>query len=184
MDVQSRYYKKIKRSREDYCNICGQHRELTYDHIPPKCCFNSTKIIPLETMSGQAENYNPFCTQNGLKYRSICSQCNNGLLAKYDKALEEFVRKIKDALMSEDYHEKRIFNVRANAIAKSVCGHFLAMKDSYDEQCIVDQRMRDYVQHPNMLPPKGSSLLLRYYPYSTVFLLRDATILRQHRAMT
>lgn len=177
MDLKSRFYEKAKRERVDYCNICSQITTLTYDHIPPKCCFNDIKATPIETMSGETEKYNPFCSQNGIKYRSICAQCNNGILAKYDKALEEFVIKLKEILMSEPDCTHKVISIRATAVAKSICGHLLAMKDRYDGQCLVDQAFRPFVLDPDKSPPQGYSLLLRYYPFSTVFFMRDAAIL-------
>lgn len=177
MDLKSRFYKKAKRERSDYCNICGQFATLTYDHIPPKCCFNDIKATPIETMSGEPEKYNPFCSQNGIKFRSICSQCNNGLLAKYDKALEAFVVKLKEILTSEPTCTHKAISIRATAVAKSICGHLLAMKGKYDDQCLVDQEFRPFVLDPETPPPQGYSLLLRYYPFSTVFFMRDSVIL-------
>ena len=131
-------------------------------------------------MSGQPEKYNPFCSQNGIKYRSICGKCNIFnilLLAKYDKALEDLVTQLKQVLINDPYCKNKILKIRVNALAKSICGHFLAMKDGYDDQCDVDKKLRVFVQDENELPPEKMSLLMRYYPFSTTFFIRDSVVI-------
>jgi len=175
---KTRYYQKKKRNKIDYCNICGIERELTYDHVPPKCCFNDINIKPIEKLSGEQEKVNPNCSQNGLKYRTICCTCNNSLLAKYDKSIEDVVEQIKAFLMNGDDLKSGTINlsIKINAFAKSVCGHFLAMKNNYDANCLVDISLRKYVLSESTLPPKDYQLLMRFYPFSTIFSLRDAVI--------
>lgn len=175
---KTRFYEKKKRNRIDYCNICGIESELTYDHVPPKCCFNDINVKPIEKMSGEQEKFNPNCSQNGLKYRTICGVCNNSLLAKYDKAVEDVVEQIKTFLMNNDQLKSSTINlsIKINAFAKSICGHFLAMKNDYDKNCRIDISLREYVLSPSSLPPKDYQLLMRFYPFSTIFSLRDATI--------
>ena len=95
-EARVRSYKKSKRGKIDKCNICGKVNPLTYDHIPPKCLYNDLEAKPIESFDGQPEKFNPLCAQNGIIFRSLCDQCNNGVLGKYDKALEEFVQKVKE----------------------------------------------------------------------------------------
>ena len=38
------HYIKNKRNQIDSCNICGQVKELTWDHVPPKSSGNNTEI--------------------------------------------------------------------------------------------------------------------------------------------
>ncbi len=66
--INDRYYQKEKRNLVDHCNICGKITKPTYDHVPPKCCFNDIYVKPVENLSGRAEKYNPSCSQNGSKY--------------------------------------------------------------------------------------------------------------------
>jgi hypothetical protein len=85
-----------------YCNICNQQAILTWDHVPPK---GSIKLTPVEIRAfldtiGESdgipvEYYGDYShrrqfhqrrfSQNGVKYRSICAECNNKRLgARYD----------------------------------------------------------------------------------------------------
>ena len=38
------HYDKVKRDKTDFCNICGKYENLTWDHVPPKCCNNMYPI--------------------------------------------------------------------------------------------------------------------------------------------
>ena len=84
------HYDKVKRDKIDFCNICGKYENLTWDHVPPKCCNNMYPIkvnswwegIPEDT--NYEKNY-----QNGIRYRSLCSECNSKLGAKYDIVLDK-----------------------------------------------------------------------------------------------
>lgn len=63
------HYDKVKRDKIDFCNICGKYENLTWDHVPPKCCNNMYPIkvnswwegIPEDT--NYEKNY-----QNGIRY--------------------------------------------------------------------------------------------------------------------
>ncbi len=182
---ETRFYQKKKRNRIDHCNICGLVSKLTYDHVPPKCCFNDINIKPIEKMSGETERFNPNCSQNGLKYRTICNACNNGLLAKYDKAMEDVVEQIKTFIEDDgDLKSGTIkLSIKINAFTKAICGHLLAMKNDYDEKCLIDIALRKYVLSTSELPPQGYQLLMRFYPFSTIFSLRDASIVNTNNRL-
>jgi hypothetical protein len=81
-------------SKTGICNICGMHGKLTEDHTPPK---GSIKIgqVELQHIVNYLSNEKPASKgrllQNGVKYRTLCSSCNNTYLgAKYDPAVIEF----------------------------------------------------------------------------------------------
>ena len=172
----TRFYEKKKRERVDNCNICGVKKELTYDHIPPKCCFNSFLAKSVEPFSLEiTKDYR--CSQNGIKYRSICAECNNGLLGKYDKELECFVLKIQEILVKNgETEEVVLIKTKINSLARAVCGHILAMKEQYYAPAIIDQAIREYILDTTAMPPKFLKLLMWYYPYSTVLIMQDFAI--------
>lgn len=172
-----RIYTKSKRKRVDHCNICGEIQQLTYDHVPPQCCFNDINVRPVASFSGLEEKYNQFCSQNGVKYRSLCSACNS-LTGKYDKAIEQFVTQIKLEISTNfTPSQPSIISVRINKFARAICGHFLAMCNEYNNENIVDINLRKYILNPELTPPKGYKLLCWFYPYTTVFTMRDVAAL-------
>ena len=74
------------------CNICGEEKKLTSDHVPPKGVNRFTRMElhsvsgALNALEGKKKKFRQF--QNGVKFRSLCRDCNGGLLGKkYDPAL-------------------------------------------------------------------------------------------------
>jgi len=52
----------------------------------------------------------------------------------------------------------------------------LAAKEYYEETCLIDKRLREYVINDKMKPLDDMSLLYWIYPYSTIALMRDVTV--------
>ena len=87
------------------CKICGQFKELTEEHIPPKHAFNSTTVtvLPFEeaikVMTG-ADGRLPWDTQGlngrrqqgGHKKYCLCRECNNNTGAWYMRAYTDLAK--------------------------------------------------------------------------------------------
>lgn len=173
------HYEKKKRKEYDFCNICGEERKLTWDHVPPKCCNNRYNIkvnswgkgLPKETSYEKAY-------QNGIRFRSLCEDCNNKLLgANYDVTLAEFTNQVMH-IVSSDIVLPSICKipVKINELSRAICGHLLAAKNYYDDASVLEKQLREYVQNSGLCPPQDMSLLYWVYPYSTIFLLRDVSV--------
>ena len=52
------HYDKVKRDKTDFCNICGKYENLTWDHVPPKCCNNMYPIKANSWWEGIPEDTN------------------------------------------------------------------------------------------------------------------------------
>jgi len=183
--VKELYYKKKKRSLIDYCNICGRKTKLTWDHVPPKsvkigdCAYADTLFageIPSETKYGKKY-------QNGVKYRTICQECNGDLLGKYDKCYARFIEVVNQSIESKcqdvlngvvinPIDEEVTVEVQINKILRSILGHFLSMKAVYDKDTTVDEYLRLYLKDES-LELTGIKLYTWLYPYSTIINLRD-----------
>ncbi|MBE6829083.1 MAG: hypothetical protein E7519_02605 [Ruminococcaceae bacterium] len=172
-------YSKEKRAKTDYCNICGKFSELTWDHVPPQSCFNeyNTKFNGLFDGLPEEDKFKGL-QQNGIRYRSICSNCNNNLLgSNYDPELNIFTKSVKELMVSSiKLPSKILVSVKVNKLARAVCGHLLAAKNFYDSEILIDKKLRKYFLNPELQPPQGMSLLIRIYPYSTIIVMRDAFI--------
>src|SRR5713226_5715297 len=61
-----------------YCNICGRHRPLTADHVPPKGS-GGLSDAELKTLSRYLllDAHRPKIYQNGVKFPTLCGDCNN-----------------------------------------------------------------------------------------------------------
>ena len=179
MDAQKRYYKKVKRELEGPCNICGKIAKLTWDHKPPKNCGNHYPIhlnSIFEEWDGD-ERITPDA-QNGLKYRTICNDCNNGLLGgEYDRTMSEYSDTIVRMLFSELKFPQIVHTeVKINRLCRAICGHFLSALAEYDDKNLVDRRLREYFLTPSALPPKGMQLLNWIYLYKSIVVLRNYAV--------
>ncbi|MEB3310633.1 MAG: hypothetical protein VKJ02_10400 [Snowella sp.] len=159
-----------------YCNICGEWKKLTWDHIPPKGSIKPTKV-GLKSLSQFHEKEKlasaiQRISQNGLKFRSICHYCNNTRLGKnFDPYLNDFSRNVAQIIkLNKNIYLPSSFPVtlKPQRVARSVIGHLLAAEirenmQSPLESVPMKDAMRDYfLNTPQDLP---SELTLYFWPY-------------------
>lgn len=173
--MESRNYERKKREIIGKCNICCREGILTWDHVPPKFCFNSEKVKYNKILDVQDKTKKLKESQNGIKFRSICENCNNNLLgSKYDKEYKKLVDLLYNIYISKGNISQYIDidGLQINKVARAVVGHFLAAKSSFSNN-IVEQKLREYFLDENKLPPKEISLLYYVYIYNTIMIMRD-----------
>jgi len=76
------------------CRLCGELRNLTFEHIPPKAAFNDRQQlfeVTNEMLRGRAYKKFP----RGIGQYSLCQQCNNLTGAWYGR---EFVRWVEQGM--------------------------------------------------------------------------------------
>lgn len=176
--MEMRNYIKKKRAKKDFCNICGRKRNLTWDHVPPKAIGNhyqidtNTLLNGMPTKNDYQERY-----QSGIKYRSICDDCNNAILGKYDITYRNVCEQII-SLFNSDIYLSKVINipVEINKLCRAICGHMLASKNFFDTDCSIDIELREYVLNPSI--PMKSSLKLYYwiYLYNSICIARDSVV--------
>lgn len=131
-------YSKKLRSRIDilggqrtgHCVICGTVGPLSADHVPPKGCIQITDTV-LKSMVPPQDGSRGHLIQGGIKFRTICSTCNNTRLgALHDPHLKDFVDQIRHQMIVAPVtaYIPRIFEASFSAhhIAKAIVGHILA----------------------------------------------------------
>lgn len=81
------YYAKSKREKVSICNLCRETKDMSWDHVPPKGGV-TLSAVKMETvfslMAGDSEQAKFRESQNGMKYRTICSDCNSYLGSEFD----------------------------------------------------------------------------------------------------
>ena len=119
-------------SRKGICNICGISCSLTQDHVPPKGSINPRKM-GIRSLAQTVNAVDPKIvrlSQNGVKFRSLCSQCNNNRLGKnFDPALNQFSHKVTQIILTRSQlvlPPKVDIKLQPQRIARSVIGHLLA----------------------------------------------------------
>lgn len=111
-------------------------------------------------------------SQNGLKYRTICSDCNSAL-ARYDLAFKKLLMDVKMLLKSSLILPNPIkINTYPVRIAKCVLGHLLAAKTN-DCYTIQDNQIRKYISDDNEKMPKDIRIFFWLYPYNCTIIKTD-----------
>jgi hypothetical protein len=131
------------------CNICGNNRKMSKDHIFLKALGNKGKVIVKP--HHKRFNLKHVRGNDGITFSTICDECNNQLGALYDKPFNDFIVDIikftnsvfKTSLKLLSY--SACFETIPSHIARSVIGHMLAAKLRYDGPYAQD--MRSYVNN-------------------------------------
>lgn len=170
-----RPYEKQKRNRIDKCNICGQVSDLTWDHVPPKFCLNKGKVKfnSILELHEKEDRYRVY--QNGIRYRTICSNCNNNILgSNYDKEYQKFVEMLIQIYSTKGNIGQYIDckGIKINKLARAIVGHFLAAREVYNDGKL-ENELRMYFLNPKALPPQGLSLYYYVYLYNSIMIIRD-----------
>ena len=168
------YVKKKRKNKIDKCNICGKESYLTWDHVPPKFCFNDGRV-KYNSMMEFHEHSKKSLSQNGIRYRTLCDDCNNRLLGvEYDKEYKRLVDTLYNLYTrtGEMSQYVVIHGLKINRVARAIVGHLLAAReDFFDGKSEIE--LRKFVLNPNILPPKNMRLLYYVYTYNTVMIVRD-----------
>ncbi len=164
------------------CNICGSVGRLTDDHVPPKGCRNVSTARMSQLFQILSEGRLPTQwrqAQGGVKYRTICGKCNNGLLgAEYDPSLIEWCSHI-DQFLSALRSGIRLpshtaTEIRPNRILRSVIGHMLAAAVDRPATGDFDQELVEYFLDPTRPFPASARLYYWLYPFTSQVVIRDA----------
>lgn len=126
-------YTATRRSATGPCNICGTVAQLSWDHVPPQATGNRTKVgmIPLPArLSGVPGGAR--VSQDGIKFRSICRDCNAHLGHYYDPSMSAFARDIRPYATASIAVPRSIeLGVKVQRVMKGVIGHLLASEVDY-----------------------------------------------------
>ena len=172
---ENRSYVRKKRKINDRCNICGTISDLTWDHVPPKFCFNNAKTKFNSLFEINSDNTYTRVAQNGIKYRSICANCNNKLLGSiYDKEYKKLVELLYNLYITPGKISRYIDvqGIKINKVSRAIVGHFLAARNEFVDTK-VEKELREYFLNPDLKPPKGFKLLYYIYIYNTIMIIRD-----------
>ena len=95
------------------CCLCGQHKKLTFEHVPPKSAFNSTKtkIVPgiealkkpTSQMPWDLSGLHSKEQQRGTGDYYLCGECNSNTGSWYISHYTNFVKCIDEKLRNKNY---------------------------------------------------------------------------------
>lgn len=167
--------------KQGKCNICGEFGVLTEDHTPPKGAVRVTQMemrYLMDILGADQPRTKGRISQNGVKFRTLCKQCNNTLLGlNYDPEFNAFTAKVKSYLTTS-LHLPQVMYVKTKPqkIARALYGHLSAVGvDRYHE----NERsllMKSWFLDDSLPIPGFFSIKYWVYPYQTQILIRDAGI--------
>ena len=85
------------------CRICGEVKELTEEHIPPRAAFNKVKHVESDIKSWlrrqeAADDSRGQVRQGGIRHRTACGKCNNDTGGWYAREYVEWAYRGVDIL--------------------------------------------------------------------------------------
>jgi hypothetical protein len=172
-------YRKRKREKEGPCNLCREVGALSWDHVPPRggIQLQSVEIDRLVgVLASGLRSKKPEISQNGLKFRTLCSRCNSLLGDRYDPALNDFALSV-GRFLNTSLELPPILHVDAKpgSIARAVLGHILAARLSLEDS-FFDHLIREAVLNPDDPMPEGINIFYWIYPYAQQVVFRDGVM--------
>lgn len=136
------------KTKRGICCICGEEKELTYEHIPPKAAFNHFNL--------KLYDFYSYVTQNNKKYKnlqqgaglySLCQKCNNDTGTWYGSAYAEFANQ-----GMRYYHQKSTgivsvpYTIYPLRVLKQVVSMFASAKGEL--WCENEPKIREFLLDP------------------------------------
>lgn len=147
----------------DICRLCGQEKEMTFEHVPPRITFNKTtryKIIPFLK---HLESKDPFSLptkgklqQGGIGYYSFCRDCNSYLGQAFVPAFNAYSNSFIELAKrtASNFFEIEMYDFEVLKVLKQTIAMFLAMNSvEFSKQ---NRELSDFLldKESNYLPDK------------------------------
>lgn len=170
----------VKVTKEDtICNICREeHDKLSFDHVPPKGGINLSDMDVINYCKPQfGTNFKEKdIIQNGLRFRTLCENCNNNLGAKYDDCFNTLMKDVKNFLLSKIILPDEIsIETYPTKILKSLLGHIIASKND-----IIGGRfynaIREYIFDKDAILPEFIKVYFWVYRYNCTIIKNDSIL--------
>ncbi len=156
------------KSESRRCHICGHIRKLTDDHVPPKNCMTLEKVDVQSLLSVILGNNIVYDNhklkqqfQNGIKYNTICEECNSKLGLYYDKTLGKFINDLTDIFDSKlQIPPNFTLKSKPFRLIKGILGHSLSASLNFPDT-VLDEKIKPIIFDENNSIPED--LNIYYY---------------------
>lgn len=138
------------------CRLCGEEKDLTYEHVPPRSSFNKhTKFVSIDFMEYiQTDDIinNPpkgKIRQGGIGYNSLCSECNSFLGSKYVDAYKLWCQAGAQILSKNDFFFVKVtmYDQEPLKILKEIISMFLAINKEWYLKAYPE--LAEFVRNPD-----------------------------------
>lgn len=174
------YTTEFKRDKVSQCNICKKVKALSWDHVPPKggiilSSVEQETVFQRLTITSGKRKYK--ISQNGVKYRTICKECNEKVGSRYDPVLNDIADGVGKIVKSNLKLPSIIhYKTKPNLLIRAVLAHILAAKAHIDN-VKMDQKIRNFIFNESSYLPEEINIFYWIHPYSNIVIVRDIAML-------
>lgn len=168
---------KTKREATGPCNICKSNSVLTWDHVPPK---GGIELLPVQLNNFFCKLKGTAATEaimgrspNGVKFRTICRNCNSFLGAEFDKVINKFNSDITELVSRQRILPKTLMvKTCPLRLMKGLIGHLLAARiDFWDAP--FENDLRDFVLNQRSTSIENFFIACFLRPHPSTITIRD-----------
>ena len=158
------------------CQICEQYKKLSDDHVPPQ---GGIELDAVEIKSAfnffvkRLGNKNYYISQNGVKFTTLCEDCNSTLGREYDTVLNSFSLDVGKFTTSKlSLLSSYSILTKPNRLIRGILGHILASKNKL-EKIPFDDKLREILFDESKPIPEDINVFYWIYPYKLTIIIRD-----------
>jgi hypothetical protein len=155
------------------CKLCRQYKALTFEHTPPRRCFNDgpqavtpiTDLMQMQSATGKDPRTNSRLRsfRRGLGTKSLCESCNGNTAKWYGDAFFEWTK--QGARFVENLAESTYtlpFTIYPLRVIKQIATMAVAHDFDQDKNSLRYERIRQLLLHKN---DSGDSGRYRFFSY-------------------
>lgn len=167
------------------CRLCGEKKELSFEHIPPKSSYNKStryKSIPMmeymkDIIDPVNQKFKGKTLQGGIGHYSLCRDCNsflgNNYVDYYKSWVNGGIKNLKCGNYS--YYVYDVINIEPLKVIKHVISMFISLNEKWFLESYPE--LSEFVKNPEskVLPERFQLYLYlnneghyRYLPFQIV----------------
>ena len=127
----------------------------------------------LQALAGDPDDKKFRMSQNGVKYRTLCKQCNTWLGQEFDPTMNQLSKDV-GAIVQSPLHLPPTMTIetKPHRLIRGIVGHMVAAKSDIDE-VVFDAAVRAFIFDPALPIPDEIKIFYWVYPYPMQVVIRD-----------
>jgi hypothetical protein len=130
----------VKKEYKGKCKLCGEHKTLNLEHVPPRSAFNKTTKYVVTPYIEKLQEEDPFSykpkgkvEQGGVTFHSFCTTCNNTLGNNYVNAYKDWAYSGASVLnqAKNDIVGFEVDDINVNKVLKHIVSMFIAINGDW-----------------------------------------------------
>lgn len=150
------------------CHVCGNHGPLSEEHVPPRRAYNNMPYVELSFMErlalGPDEIPEGPTRQGGIRFPSLCNQCNNDFGSWYARAFIEWCYQGMFILEKSGGNPRLVYahDIYPLRVVKQLAAMFMAINS---ERFRLSKNVSELVPLLKNKEAKGLPDNVRFYAY-------------------